>query len=355
MIFLANNQIKTLPLDFFKLSNLTVLSLRAPLSLFLFFASCTDGLSVGNNSLESLPPEIAQLSALKDLDVVNNNLRFLPAEMTNMTLTNLNVHTNPWHPDPAYPATRDASKGVEGTTRVHFCVPPLREVVLRYLLTPSSTNQQRLLAPTTPRLQQLTTLEDRFQLPLQEGALTPTDAELFARLAPTAVSAPRRHAFSRATTSGVGTLFPSPNLLPNSESERRNRLRSSRADDAAVNDQQKSIGRCPSPRHHSGVAAQQATAITTMTWARLGPPFVLPAEERYTWVTELAGVRVGETIGGVPLLWRGCGRSCLDFLDGVGTNYPASVAAAPAAGVQDENKEDPRQGSDGDEVLWTDV
>jgi hypothetical protein len=322
---------------------------------FFFFASCTDGLSVGNNSLEFLPPEIAQLSALKDLDVVNNNLRFLPAEMTNMTLTNLKVHTNPWHPDPAYPATRDASKGVESTTRVHFCVPPLREVVLRYLLTPSSTSQQRLSAPTTPRVQQPTTLEDHFQLPLQEGALTPTDAELFARLAPTAVSAPRRHAFSRATTSGVGTLFPSASLLPNSELERRNRLRSSRADDAAVNEQQKIIGRCPSPRHHSGVAAQQATAITTTTWARLGPPFVLPAEERYTWVTELAGVRVGETIGGVPLLWRGCGRGCLAFLDGVGTNYPASIAAAPAAGVQEENKEDPRRRDDGDEALWTDV
>jgi hypothetical protein len=50
-------------------------------------------------------------------------------------------------------------------------------------------------------------------------------------------------------------------------------------------------------------------------WARLGPPFVLPAEERYTWVNELAGVRVGETTGGVPLLWRGCGPGCLDFLD----------------------------------------
>jgi hypothetical protein len=28
----------------------------------------------------------------------------------------------------------------------------------------------------------------------------------------------------------------------------------------------------------------------------------MPAEERYTWVMELAGVRVGETTGGVPLL-----------------------------------------------------
>ena len=47
------------------------------------------------------------------------------------------------------------------------------------------------------------------------------------------------------------------------------------------------------------------------------------AEEWYTWVIELAGVRVGEITGSVPLLWRGWGRGCLDFLDGVGTNAPA--------------------------------
>lgn len=37
MIFLANNEIKTLPPEFFKLSNLTVLSLRAHLPLFAPF------------------------------------------------------------------------------------------------------------------------------------------------------------------------------------------------------------------------------------------------------------------------------------------------------------------------------
>ncbi|KAH9983250.1 hypothetical protein BJV74DRAFT_851415 [Russula compacta] len=274
MIFLANNGIKALPPEFFKLSNLTVLSLR-------------------NNSLDYLPSEIAQLQALKDLDVVNNNLRFLPAEMTTMTLTNLNVHTNPWYSDPANTATQDTPAAVDSATRVHFCVPPLREVVLRYLLTPSAS-QHRPLAPipmttttTTACARQTTMLEDRFQLPLQEGTLTPADAALIARLAPTAVSAPRWHAFSRATTSG-GDATPA-----NPEQQQH---------------EQKSSGRCPSPRHNSA-------APVTWAWARHGPPFVLPAEERYTWVNELAGARVGETTGGVPLLWRGCGRGCLNFLD----------------------------------------
>src|SRR5260221_13289136 len=286
----------------------------------------------GNNSLEFLPPEIALLQALKDLDVVNNNLRFLPAEMTTMTLTNLNVHTNPWYPDPAHttPLPQDAP---DGATRVHFRVPPLREVVLRYLLTPSA-NQQRLLAPTATTttatvattstvacVRQSTTLEESFQLPLQEGALTPSDAALIARLAPAAVSVPRRHALSRATTSAPGAaLFSASTTLTTKSTRRRGaeaETGEGNAADATMREEgqqpheQKSSGPCPSPRH-CGAAAQ--VAGRSCPWARLGPPFVLPAEERYTWVSELAGVRVGETTGGVPLWWRGCGRGGLECL-----------------------------------------
>ena len=117
-----------------------------------------------------------------------------------MTLTNLDVHTNLWYPDPSNTAVLQyVSEPMDGVMRVHFHVPPLREVVLRYLLTPSA-NQQRLLAPSPPTspvttitsvlARQPTTLEDCFQLLLQEGALTPTDAALLACLAPAAVSAP---------------------------------------------------------------------------------------------------------------------------------------------------------------------
>ncbi|KAH9954662.1 hypothetical protein BC827DRAFT_1241677 [Russula dissimulans] len=347
MIFLANNEITALPPEFFKLSNLTVLSLR-------------------NNNLEDLPPEIAQLQALKDLDVVNNNLRFLPAEMTTMTLTNFNVHTNPWHPDPAKAAPQDGPRAVDGSTRVHFRVPPLREVVLRYLLTPSASQRG---CPPTPRMtttsstasaarqSTTTTLEDCFQLPLQEGALTPTDAALLARLAPSAVSAPRRHAFSRATTSapGAGLFSSSASASSKSEREREFGIRETRegggrgegegaAPARTVTQEQeqgqKSSGRCPSPRH--------ALAGGPWAWARVGPPFVLPAEERYTWVSELAGVRVGETTGGVPLLWRGCGRGCLNFLD------EGEGAVAPAAGAPAENDSGRNGRDDGGDVMLMD-
>jgi len=318
----------------------------------------------GNNSLEFLPPEIALLQALKDLDVVNNNLRFLPAEMTTMTLTNLNVHTNPWYPDPAH-TTLLPQDAPDGTTRVHFRVPPLREVVLRYLLTPSA-NQQGLLAPTAAATtttapaaatssttvvacvrQSTTTLEESFQLPLQEGALTPSDAALLARLAPAAVSAPRRHAFSRATTSGPGAaLFsPSPTTTLTTKPTRRGDAVGDAAADANATmreeerqppHEQKSSGRCPSPQHCGAVAAAavagQVAGPSSWPWARLGPPFVLPAEERYTWVSELAGVRVGETTGGVPLLWRGCGPGCLDFL----VDRSSKTVDAPAGAAQME-------------------
>src|SRR6266851_4660653 len=134
----------------------------------------------------------------------------------------------------------------------------------------------------------------------------------------------RRHdtcAFSCATTSGPGVgLFTCPSTLPKSEQERSTRRGGEAEESAALmtssqeqpRHEQKSSGRCPSPRH---CGAAQVARPWAWAWARLGPPFVLHAEERYTWVSELAGVRVGETTGGVPLLWRGCGPGCLDFLN----------------------------------------
>ena len=276
-----------------------------------------------------------------------------------MILTNLNVHTNPWYPDPANASgPRDETKIVDSATRVHFRVPPLREVVLRYLLTPAA-NQQRPLAlspPTSPTTtimatasaRQPTMLEDRFQLPLQEGTLTPADAALIARIAPAAVSAPRRHAFSRATTSGPdAALFPPTTSALPSKSERECPVPCSLTGLAAMTQQQpqqqqqqheqKSCsGRCPSPRHN--YATPPVVVGQPWPWPRLGPPFVMPAEERYTWVTELAGVRVGESTGGVPILWRGCGRGCLDFLDQGNTS-----TAAPVGEPVDEKNDVPPQ------------
>jgi len=40
--------------------------------------------------------------------------------------------------------------------------------------------------------------------------------------------------------------------------------------------------------------------------------FVKHASERFSWERQIAGVDVG---GAVPLRWRGCLQTCLDFLD----------------------------------------
>lgn len=259
-----------------------------------------------------------------------------------MTLTNLNVHTNPWYPDPANASgPRDAAEIVDSTTRVHFRVPPLREVVLRCLLKPLAPPPPT--SPTTTMMsiihaRQPTMLEDRFQLPLQEGTLTPADAELIARLAPAAVSAPPRHAFSRATTSGpsAGLFPPTTSALP-SKSEQECPTHCSLTGLAATTQYEKSCsGRCPSPRHN--YVTPTVVVGRPWPWPRLGPPFIMPAEERYTWVTELAGVRVGESTGGVPILWRGCGRGCLDFLDQGNTS-----TAAPVGEPMDEKNDVPPQ------------
>jgi hypothetical protein len=50
------------------------------------------------------------------------------------------------------------------------------------------------------------------------------------------------------------------------------------------------------------------------------------AEERYTWVIELAGVRVGEITGSCRSCGVVGGEGCLNFLDGVSTNTPAATA-----------------------------
>ena len=42
--------------------------------------------------------------------------------------------------------------------------------------------------------------------------------------------------------------------------------------------------------------------------------YIRPAVERFTWEDEIAGVKMGEA-DGVPVLWRGCGPRCLDWLD----------------------------------------
>jgi len=50
--------------------------------------------------------------------------------------------------------------------------------------------------------------------------------------------------------------------------------------------------------------------------------FVHHAEQRYTWVTEIAGKSTG---GAIPIQWRGCTGGCLSFLDAAPPNEESEL------------------------------
>jgi hypothetical protein len=82
-VFLASNNLATLPGELFNLDRLTALSLR-------------------NNKLSELPPGIGNLHYLRELNISLNNLRYLPFEILDLfsdvgRLQNLQLHPNPFN------------------------------------------------------------------------------------------------------------------------------------------------------------------------------------------------------------------------------------------------------------------
>lgn len=68
---------------------------------------------------------------------------------------------------------------------------------------------------------------------------------------------------------------------------------------------------CPGKRHEYGKDMDTDEDVDRSPSSGL---FVNPTEERFEWVTSLAGCDLPSA---VPILWRGCSAGCLDFLDGV--------------------------------------
>jgi hypothetical protein len=87
-VFLASNDLTSLPGEIFKLDRLTVLSLRG-------------------NQFEELPQGIGKLASLKELNLSQNNLRCLPFEILELfsdtsRLNGLHLHPNPFY-QPRFP------------------------------------------------------------------------------------------------------------------------------------------------------------------------------------------------------------------------------------------------------------
>ncbi|KAI1002181.1 hypothetical protein K3495_g6021 [Podosphaera aphanis] len=97
-IFLASNELTTLPSELFNLDHLHVLSLRG-------------------NLIEELPPKIGALSNLRELNLSQNGLRYLPFEILTLlsekgSLEILHLHPNLFY-QPEFPALDKPEKDLD--------------------------------------------------------------------------------------------------------------------------------------------------------------------------------------------------------------------------------------------------
>ncbi|KAF8127424.1 hypothetical protein EV363DRAFT_1515335 [Boletus edulis] len=253
-LYLMGNMITSLPPELFSVKNLTVLSLRG-------------------NRLTFIPPDICLLTNLHELNISNNRLTFLPWQMCDMKIDKLLVNPNPFLEGPAHEThcpfgsrhtiSRLRSLRAKALSRptkpilspVTFTlprVPPLTEFCLRLLLAPSETTLS------------YTVIVDYYGLPLSDQwSIPPNIRHVLTNAIPGIVRPRKRFSIDTITRedacagSGSGTAT------------------------------------CPNPAHKGRV-------------------FVKHASERFSWERQIAGVDVG---GAVPVRWRGCLRTCLDFLD----------------------------------------
>ncbi|KII85908.1 hypothetical protein PLICRDRAFT_300967 [Plicaturopsis crispa FD-325 SS-3] len=319
-IYLASNQIRSLPRELCVLQRLTILSLR-------------------NNKLTHLPPAIAHLQNLRDLNIAMNSIQYLPAEMLGMPrLVTLVVANNPLlplpgHVEPTRFFARSGSRSGSGsgststsrstsctqrsavspTTRKHAGrVPPLTELALRALVSPSSVS---LASPassnsahshTRPYNPQDTVLATAYTLPLPFPPSGPLEA--LARCVPGAFAA-------SAFTSTVAR----PEAFTSTPAEEES--------DADTDEESLTPGTCPSPSHFSPSPSRFVHHASPSR-------FVHPAEERFTWENRIGGADVLD----VPVKWRGCAGGCLDFLDEgqEGTKEVVDTEAGDGAGDGDD-------------------
>lgn len=277
---------------------------------------------------------------LRELNVAQNRLSYLPAEMLEMKLDVLQVDHNPWRQRP--PPDQDSSGTVESggsghlnaelrrpmgsahsgdddqagqhlsgirkgglavsRLATHFMVPSLTECCLRVLLTPyhSSTTHHDSASPMgQPRLLV------SFALPLPNIERIPAPiVDTLRACVPQAVAKPdpqtqaspskrARRSSARSRVSSVQSDIFGDFLEPS-------RPEDTEVDADVPEDDEEippGIGTCMSPLHprHSR------------------PVFVDHAVERFEWVHTIAGHPVHEDAG-VPVRWRGCMPGCLDFL-----------------------------------------
>lgn len=258
-------------------------------------------LSLRQNRLESLPPGIGRLENLHTLNVASNQLRYLPAEIKQLPrLAIVNLHPNPWLPppiltepaSPSLPAATDSSEEQEapqltrrrrrvlGPATVHFRLPSLKEVAIRRLLSAAEWLAPELAQPLVKELYTVDSLRSE-KVPDHLLALFSTT-------------------FKQANSASSGSFARGRQVSASSTLS----TSSSSGSTAAPFDPLSHI--CRSPAHPDE--------------ARV---FFEPAVERFEWVSEQslkpAAVQQpskrSSEVRNIPIRWRGCGATCLDWLE----------------------------------------
>jgi len=308
-LFLSGNQIRRLPLELFDVLKMTVLILRASSrTAITIINNSMFNANLGANVLTYLPPEIAHLKNLRELNVSSNRLSYLPSEMVAMNLTQLHIYPNPFLPAPAENPTCSFTRSSTRTTissdsldtrqRRHVSptihtlprMIPLLELCFRALFSSSHRN-----------LDEECILESHYELPLYEYPFypdmspPPAGKKRIYRVIP-------QHIGDVLNVCIPGSIDVDDTHVSHvsSDNQPQELASSTQSEDSEVT----GIGTCPSPRHFLQV---DGTGREGKGWV-----FVKHAEERLTWEERIAGVAVGGT---VPVKWRGCQWGCLDFLD----------------------------------------
>ncbi|KAG8847153.1 hypothetical protein FRB96_001671 [Tulasnella sp. 330] len=297
-LLLGSNIITKLPSEIFRIRGLTVLSLRS-------------------NRIRRLPAAVSELVNLEELNLSNNRLEYLPSEALLIGLKKLFLNANPLiEPPEADDATVMRSRLLGPLVQLQEDVLSLRELALRVLFSrpdPALRSQSKTTRDTT--------LETIYELPIPSTSLS---ADLIAKinpsLPPSSRSRPPARVPSIPSFSQVDrrtTPLPQP-LLPSALSEAQPIVKSSvLEEDSRLNDAcyDAKFNKCPN----------------TSSAGRCGElVFFDHAEERMEWVSTLAEDVVSDLKGGlVPILWRGCSRGCLDFLDPRPSEGEAAAQAVP--------------------------
>lgn len=228
----------------------------------------------GNNFVKYIPPEIVHLTRLTSLNIANNCIKFLPAEMLEMSLEQFQLFPNPFMGLPKPPS--DGSSFVRSSTRNRTNLwntikqRPLTDIErdLPRVLPLVELCLRALFSPVCPGSSE-TMLQAYYPFPLDEYLSDPDEIpphirRILKSCAPESVARDEdSHHFNTKKLSEIT-----------------------------------GVGVCSSPKHrHSGTK----------------PVFIDHAEHRFSWERKIASVDVGDF---VPVLWRGCQWGCLDYLDG---------------------------------------